>query len=126
TSLAEIENKSKNKDLILDIDVQGARQIKARLAEANLIFVVPPSFSELEKRLRERKTDSPQAITLRLENARQEILQSDFFDYLVINGELGKAVEELRSIIIAYRCQFKVRQKEFQEILKSFRTGSGS
>lgn len=126
TSLAEIENKSKNKDLILDIDVQGARQIKARLAEAILIFVVPPSFSELEKRLRERKTDSPQAITLRLENARQEILQSDFFDYLVINGELGKAVEELRSIIIAYRCQFKVRQKEFQEILKSFRTGTGS
>jgi len=125
TSLEEIKNKSEGRDLVLDIDVQGARQIKSKLEEARLIFVVPPSFPELEKRLRQRRTDSPEAIALRLENARKEILESDVFDYLVINGELARAVDELRSIIVAHRCQFKERQKEFQEILISFKADSG-
>jgi guanylate kinase len=126
TSLQEIKNKAKGKDLVLDIDVQGARQIKDRLKEASLIFVVPPSFSELEKRLRQRKTDKAEAIALRLENARREIRQSDFFDYLVINGEIARAVDELRSIIMAHRCQFQARQKDFQKILKSFKPDPGA
>jgi guanylate kinase len=91
-----------------------------------LIFVVPPSWAELEKRLRQRKTDTAGAIALRLENARREIQQSDFFDYLVINGELTRAVDELRSIIIAHRCQFTARQKDFQEIFKSFKSAPGT
>lgn len=126
TSLQEIKNKAGSKDLVLDIDVQGARQIKSQLQEACLIFVVPPSWAELEKRLRQRKTDTAGAIALRLENARREIQQSDCFDYLVINGEITRAVDELRSIIIAHRCQFKARQKDFQEILKSFKPASGT
>jgi len=126
TSLQEIKNKGGGKDLVLDIDVQGARQIKSQLIEASLIFVVPPSWAELEKRLRQRKTDTAGAIALRLENARREIQQSDFFDYLVINGEISRAVDELRSIIIAHRCQFKARQKDFQEILKSFKPAPGT
>ncbi|MDD8020469.1 MAG: guanylate kinase [Acidobacteriota bacterium] len=121
TSFQEIKNKSEGKDLILDIDVQGARQIKDKLGQASLIFIVPPSFSELKKRLKQRKSDSPEAITIRLQNARKEILESDLFDYLVINGELARAVDELRSIIVAHRCQFKERRKEFKEILKSFK-----
>ncbi|MGB9835572.1 MAG: guanylate kinase [Candidatus Saccharicenans sp.] len=121
TSWEEIKNKGKTGDLILDIDVQGARQVKKKLEKATFIFVVPPSYPELEKRLRQRKTDSPEAIALRLKNARREIMDSDFFDYLVINGELKKAQEELKAIILAHRCLFRERQKEFKEIIKSFK-----
>jgi len=121
TSWEEIKNKEKTGDLILDIDVQGARQVKKQLEKATFIFVVPPSYPELEKRLRQRKTDSPEAIVLRLKNARQEIMESDFFDYLVINGELQKAQGELKAIILAHRCLFKERQNEFREIIKSFK-----
>jgi len=121
TAWEEIKNKGRSGDLILDIDVQGARQVKKQMEKATFIFVVPPSYPELEKRLRQRKTDSPEAIALRLKNARREILESDFFDYLVINGELQKAQEELKAIILAHRCLFRERQKEFREIVRSFK-----
>jgi guanylate kinase len=122
TSWEEIKQKGQRGDLILDIDVQGARQVRKKIDSARLIFVVPPSYPELEKRLRLRKTDSEETIALRLRNARKEILESDFFDYLVINGQLDKALEELKAIILAHRCLFKARQMEFKEILKSFKS----
>jgi guanylate kinase len=122
TSWDEIRQKNSKGDIILDIDVQGARQVKEKLDKAVFVFVVPPSYPELEKRLRQRKTDSPEAIALRLKAARREILESDIFDYLVINGEIEKALDELKSVILSHRCLFKERQKEFKEILRSFKS----
>lgn len=122
TSREEVDKKSRQGDLILDIDVQGAHQVKKKLDGARFVFVVPPSYPELEKRLKQRKTDTPEAVALRLRNARREILESSIFDYLVINGELNQALEELKAIVLAHRCLFQRRQKEFQEILKSFKS----
>lgn len=122
TSLDEVNSKGRQGDLILDIDVQGAHQVKKKLTEARFVFVVPPSYPELEKRLKQRRTDTPEAVDLRLKNARREILESDIFDYLVINGDLNQALEELKAIILAHRCLFQQRQKEFREILKSFKS----
>jgi len=122
TSWEEVRRKSKLGDLILDIDVQGAHQVKKKLEEAKFIFVVPPSYPELEKRLRQRKTEQPEMLTLRLKNARKEILESDIFEYLVINDQLEEALDELKSIILAHRCLFKNREKEFKTILKSFKS----
>lgn len=122
TSRDEVSRKSRQGDLILDIDVQGARQVRRKLEGASFVFVVPPSYPELEKRLKQRKTDSPETIALRLSNARREIMESNLFDYLVINGELSQALEELKAIILSHRCLFRERQKEFKEILKSFKS----
>ncbi|MDI6845355.1 MAG: guanylate kinase [Candidatus Saccharicenans sp.] len=122
TSRDEISKKSRQGDLVLDIDVQGARQLRKKLPQARFVFVVPPSYPELEKRLRQRKTDSPETIALRLKNARREIEEASNFDYLVINGELTQAVEELKAIVLAHRCLFEQRQKEFKEILWSFKS----
>ncbi|MCX8159669.1 MAG: guanylate kinase [Candidatus Saccharicenans sp.] len=122
TSLEEVNKKSRQGDLILDIDVQGAHQVKKKLDEARFVFVVPPSYPELEKRLKQRKTDTPEAVAIRLKNARREILESSIFDYLVINGDLNQALDELRAIVLAHRCLFQHRQKEFREILKSFKS----
>ncbi|MBC7361564.1 MAG: guanylate kinase [Candidatus Aminicenantes bacterium] len=122
TSWDEIKQKGNRGDLVLDIDVQGAKQVKKKLEKAVFVFVVPPSYPELEKRLRQRKTDSPEAIALRLKNARREIMEAEIFDYLVINGELEKALDELKSIILSHRCLFKERQKEFKEVLRSFKS----
>ncbi len=122
TSLEEVNKKSRLGDLILDIDVQGAHQVKMKLPAARFVFVVPPSYPELERRLKQRKTESPEAVALRLKNARREILESAIFDYLVINGDLNQALDELKAVILADRCLFQQRQKEFKEILKSFKS----
>lgn len=122
TSREELDKKSRQGDLILDIDVQGAHQVKKKLDGARFVFVVPPSYPELEKRLKQRKTDRPEEVSLRLRNARREILESSIFDYLVINGDLSQALEELKAIVLAHRCLFQQRQKEFREILKSFKS----
>lgn len=121
TSQDEVSRKSRQGDLILDIDVQGARQVRKKLEGASFVFVVPPSYPELEKRLKQRKADRPETIALRLSNARREILESNLFDYLVINGDLSQALDELKAIILSHRCLLKERQKEFREVLKSFK-----
>jgi guanylate kinase len=91
------------KDLVLDIDVQGARQVKARLPEAVAIFLLPPSSRELERRLRERAQDTPETIGRRLENARAEIENYHNYDYLVINRDLRQAAFQTEAILIAER-----------------------
>ncbi|MDY0231196.1 MAG: guanylate kinase [Candidatus Saccharicenans sp.] len=123
TSYEEVKKKQLKGDLLLDIDVQGAYQLKEKLESARLVFVVPPSYSELERRLRERKADPQEAIELRLKNAQKEILEFSIFDYLVINAELNSALGELQAIIVSHRCLLKRRQKEFRKILKSFHSG---
>ncbi len=93
------------KDVLLDIDVQGALQVKNNFPEAVLIFILPPSLKELEKRLRKRGTDSGEAIERRLRIAREEIRKSIYYDYLVVNDVLEVAFNKLKSIITAEKCR---------------------
>ena len=92
-------------DVFLDIDVQGARQIRAADSGAVFLFVAPPSWQVLEERLRGRGTDSAETVQLRLANARQEMAEANLYDYLIINDQLDPAVEMLRSVILAQRCR---------------------
>lgn len=88
-------------DLLFDIDPQGARQLKDQYPEAVSIFVLPPSFSELEKRLRTRSTDDPAVIAKRLAKACEEITQAKEYDYLIINEDLEEALSILQAIVTA-------------------------
>jgi len=86
------------RDLLLEIDWQGARQVRERLPEAIQIFILPPSRAELEKRLRSRATDSPAAIARRLAESVIEMSHWREFDYVVVNGDFEQALAELESI----------------------------
>ena len=96
-------------DVIMDIDVQGGRNIKDHFKDAILIYVLPPSLEILEKRLRERGTDDEKAIRTRLKKAGKEIKNCVSYDYLLFNDQLDQTVEELKSILIAERCRKSVR-----------------
>lgn len=94
---------AKGEDIILDIDVQGANQVREKLPEAKTIFIAPPSMQELEKRLRGRASDSEEIIATRLANAKKELGEIGAFDFVIINDEIEQAIESVRSIIIAER-----------------------
>lgn len=91
----------KNKNLILEIDTQGALQVKEKMSEAVLIFIAPPSYQDLEFRLRNRKTESEEAISKRLDFVKLEIKNSEFFDYRIINDTVESTILELERIIKA-------------------------
>lgn len=94
------------RDIILDIDVQGAGQLRIRKdLSATFIFIAPPSLAELERRLTGRKTDEAATIALRLQNARQELQYADQYDYLIVNDDLGQAQAMLTAIILEKRAQ---------------------
>lgn len=88
-----------NKDMILDIDTQGALQIKKKMPESVLIFIAPPSYQDLEFRLRNRKTESEEAIARRLDFVKLEIENSQYFDYKIVNDRVDLAVSELEKTI---------------------------
>jgi guanylate kinase len=90
-------------DLILDIDCQGAAKLKESNVQGVNIFILPPNFSELKRRLEGRNSDSAEVIEQRVTNAYSEILEARWYDYLIVNDLFSKAVEELKSIIIAER-----------------------
>ena len=92
------------RDVLLDIDTQGAAQLRARYPDAVLVFVVAPSMGELE-RLRERRSDSEREITRRLQRAREEVMLWNRYDYLIVNRDVKEAMEQLESIIQAERCR---------------------
>lgn len=108
------------KDLVLDIDVQGAQQVKQRLPEAIAIFLVPPSRQELERRIRSRGLDADDAIQRRLQQALVEIQNCGRYDYVVINDDIAQAKAEVRAIALAERCRTGARDGRVQEILRSF------
>jgi len=107
-------------DLVLEIDVQGARQVKQKLPEAIAVFIVPPSRQDLERRLRSRGQDSDEAITRRLERARQEIARSAEYDFVIVNDDLQRASDELRAIVVASRCRRRDTDERLRNILDSF------
>jgi len=99
-----VEQMDSGKTVILDIEVQGAFQVKEALPEAVLVFLAPPSIAELERRLRGRKTDSEEKILLRLETAKREYALAGKYDYIVINDSADVAAVELDAIITAEKC----------------------
>ena len=107
-------------DVILDIDVQGARQVKAKIPEAISIFVLPPSFAELERRLRSRMLESDEDIHRRLQIAKREIVCCREYDYIVINDVLENSVQILESIVRAGRAIPSRQQARIEEIIASF------
>ena len=102
--------------VILDIDVQGFTQIKNSLMEHISIFILPPSFEELEKRLFTRGQDSNEVILKRLKNAVTELKYADMFDYVVLNDEFNKTIETLSSIL--FEENFKYNDKNIENILR--------
>ena len=97
------ESQTRGHDLLLDIDVQGAAQIKQRLPEAVSIFILPPDREKLEWRLRSRGTDSDMVIRRRLDTARREIEQYSRYDYILINNVLEQSADELKAVVLAER-----------------------
>jgi len=91
------------RDVVLEIDVQGARQVRERAAEAVLIFLAPPSMEELERRLRSRGTEDEARLALRLATAREEMAQLPLFDHVVVNDRLDEATAQVEAIIQASR-----------------------
>lgn len=97
-------------NVILDIEVQGARQVNDKVKDAVKIFIIPPSLEELKRRLVNRGTDTPQAIEARLVRARQEYKEAVFYDYIIVNDDLETAAEEFSAIITAAHCRFDDRR----------------
>jgi guanylate kinase len=107
-------------DVVLVIDVQGARQVRSAGVEAISIFVMPPSYQVLEQRLRGRSKDSEEAMQRRLQVARAEVAAFTEYDFIVINDELGPAVERLRAIVLAERARLKRMQESAESIGRTF------
>jgi len=106
-------------DVILDIDTQGARQIKAHFTTAVFVFIMPPSMAILEERLRNRKSDHEDEIRKRMQRAIDEIKDYGIYDYIVVNRDFERALSELRSIVISERCRTKLlRTNWIEELLK--------
>lgn len=107
------------KDVLFDIEVQGAMQIKRSCPTAILIFIVPSSFAELEKRLRGRGTDSEEVISRRVQAAKNEYRYSPDYNYLVINDDPNEAAAEIKAILKAEKCRMADRQNIITEVLSS-------
>ena len=111
---------AERKDLVLEIDVQGALQVKHKLPGAVAVFVLPPSRAELERRIRARGQDSEDEIHRRLERARQEMLNYSSYDFAIINDDLERAGREVQAIALGSRCRVAPNEERIREILKSF------
>jgi len=123
TSLNEIEiARTTAKGILFDIDYQGARQIKAIVPEATLVFILPPSLAELERRLRARGTEDEATKLRRLANAKGEIEHYGLFDFIVVNNDVERASEELRAIYIAERCRRERHALRCEQLLVEGRT----
>jgi guanylate kinase len=109
------EAESHGHDLLLDIDVQGARQIKEAIAEAVSIFILPPNREKLEERLRHRAEDSEEVIRRRLDTARREIENYEKYDYILVNNLLEQSADELKDIVLAERLLRSGKQPTAEE-----------
>ncbi|MBQ3534630.1 MAG: guanylate kinase [Clostridia bacterium] len=98
------EHLAQGHDVILEIELQGALQVKKRLPQAVLVFIAPPSFEELENRLRGRGTEQEEVILKRLAIAREECAHMDEFRYIVVNDEVASAADRLRAVMLSHRC----------------------
>ena len=115
------ESRRSGLDLVLEIDVQGASQVKRQLPESVAIFILPPSRQELERRLRSRGQNSDEDIARRLQKARDEIAEfGKYYDYCVVNEDVERAGREVQAIVTALRCTKARRQDLVEKLLASF------
>ena len=104
-------------DILMDLDIQGGRNIKNRFPDSALIFLLPPSLEELERRLRERGTDNEPVIRARMEMAADDIKNCVWYDYIIVNDKLEMAIDQVKSVIISRRC---LTTRQLPEIRKLF------
>jgi guanylate kinase len=114
------EAQRKGLDLVLEIDVQGAEQVKQKLPASVAIFILPPARDELERRLRARGQDSEEAIGRRLDRAKQEMQRYTEYDFLVVNDDVERAGREVQAIIVGARCLRSRLSERARKILESF------
>lgn len=117
TSLKVIRDQlAEGTDVLLDIEVQGAAKVRQRCPDALFIFIIPPSFEELSRRLHNRNTDSEEVIAGRLEKARVEAQEIVNYNYLVINDKVSNAVSEIEAILTAAECRVENREKIYKGV----------
>ncbi|MBQ9166179.1 MAG: guanylate kinase [Oscillospiraceae bacterium] len=110
TAKADVEAlRDQGNDVLLDIEVQGAANVRRQCPDATLIFVIPPSFSELSRRLHGRQSETEEVIQGRLNRAREEYKEIPKYDYLVVNDKVSKAAEEMLAILRAQECRVSTR-----------------
>jgi len=115
------ESRQRGLDLVLEIDVQGAAQVKGKIPESVAIFILPPSREELERRLRSRGQDSNEEIARRLAKSRDEIAQfGKYYDFCVVNEDVERAGREAQAIVTALRCTSARRRARVEQLLASF------
>ncbi|KZN52025.1 guanylate kinase [Pseudoalteromonas luteoviolacea] len=118
TSKQAIEDQlNKGIDVFLDIDWQGARQVRALMPEVKTVFILPPSQSELEQRLNNRGQDSQEVIAARMAEAKSESSHYDEFDYVIVNDNFDTALCELEHIVVAARLQIKAQQTRHKALI---------
>jgi guanylate kinase len=121
TARAEVEKaRAAGVDILLDLDVQGAAQVRKRIPDAVTVFILPPSYEALERRLRGRGQDDEAAIRRRLAAAGREIGAFENYDYAIVNEDLDACVEELKSIVRAARCRVAVAAERARAIEGTF------
>ncbi|GAB6068668.1 guanylate kinase [Methylothermus subterraneus] len=113
-----MESLEQGLDVILEIDWQGARQVRAKLPESRSIFILPQALEVLEERLRRRGQDSPETIVRRLAGARAEISHYAEYDYLVVNADFEQALFQLKSILVADRLRLPRQQERLEGLLR--------
>jgi len=117
TSRKAIEERlMRGEDVVLEIDWQGALQIKQIFPHAVLIFILPPSWQELEQRLRRRGEDGPEVIATRLENARVEVAQARHFDYVIVNSLFETALFDLKAVVHSQRLKFAAQRRARSQV----------
>ena len=113
-----VECLNSGNDMIIEVDVNGAAQIRAKMPEAISIFIMPPSFEVLKKRLSGRGTESAELVEKRLNAALEEISRAKEYDFIVVNDELDKAVEEFITLLISGKLTYKNKKYIIDEVLK--------
>jgi len=114
------EAQEAGQDVLLDIDVQGYKKLRRRLPGTVSVFLLPPSFPDLEKRLRQRHKDAAEVIAKRLETSRKEVAHWKEYDYLIVNDRRSEAAQSLRSIVVASRLRRECQERCVKEIYHTF------
>jgi guanylate kinase len=127
TGFGEVEaaHDGRHRGIVFDVDYQGARQILARRPDAVSVFVLPPSFAELERRLRARADEPEESVARRLANARRELEHYAFFDYVLVNDDLDRSTEALAGIVLAERQRRVRRAADAERVLAEARRAAG-
>jgi len=123
TARSQVENEiGAGRDIVLEVDVQGAASVRRLRVDSVSIFILPPSLETLRERLIARGTDSPEELIVRLRNAPQELSQYSTFDYVIFNDQIDRASTQLASIVLAERARRSRQEALVQDVIQRFKT----